>query len=219
MGGHLGSESVATMHRIMQYRGPLPAYEEFMGTVFFKTRKFSNLANLFASGARWHEKLKSFAAYKINEPPTYTEDYYLNNFYYEAVKLLYLIYMNAGFSQQSCNALFLQHMAFLNKLGIFGIYGDFDFTYGPLEDSAGYDEGFYYDRSRDRLVSYFRLTGVMNQKSKMIRFRFSNEDFLKGALKRTRKNSQEHAALQAYLEGCRVDKLHPEIVGDKNEGE
>ena len=200
--------NIKNIKDLLEYKIPVPGYDEFMSSVSSDTRTFRSISEIFASRLSWDDKLGKFAIYKINELPTYTDDYYLNNFYYEAVKLLYLIYMNAGFSKETCNALFLQHMTFLNKQGVFGVYGDFDFTYGLVDDPSLYDRGIYYDESRDRIINYFRYNRFRNQKSELKKFKFDTEAILKTALKRVRKRSQEYVALSAYIQNCRVNKLH-----------
>jgi hypothetical protein len=99
-------------------------------------------------------------------------------------------------------------MTFLNKQGVFGVYGDFDFTYGLVDDPSLYDQGIYYDESRDRIINYFRYNRFRNQKSELKKFKFATEAILKTALKRVRKRSQEYVALSAYIQNCRVNKLH-----------
>jgi tetratricopeptide (TPR) repeat protein len=211
--------SIKKINQLLEYRGPVPAYDEFVNSVSSGGGIFGSISEIFASRLSWDNKLGKFAIYKINELPTYTDDYYLNNFYYEAVKLLYMIYMNAGFSKETCNALFLQHMTFLNKQGVFGVYGDFDFTYGLVDDPSLYDRGNYYDESRDRIITYFRYNRFRNQRSELKKFKFDAEAILKTALKRVRKRSQEYVALSAYIQNCKVNKLRAHSKWSENEKE
>jgi len=200
-------EKSRNIKELLEYSGPFPAYDEFVSTVFKKTRTFKNLSKVFASRKPWQDKLKEFATYRINEPPSYTEEYYLNNFYYEAVKLIYLIYMKAGFSLQTRNALFLEHMAFLNKQGVFGVYGDFGVDYESVEETSAFDEVGFYDESGNKLITYSRYNRYRNQESKLKPFSFTTENILKAALRRVKKGSQEYWALQAYIDGSKIDKL------------
>jgi small nuclear ribonucleoprotein (snRNP)-like protein len=211
--------SIRKINELLEYKGQVPAYDEFMSIVLNNTRTFRSVSDIFASRLSWDQKLGRFAIYKVNELPTYTDDYYLNNFYYEAVKLLYLIYMNVGFSRETCNALFLQHMTFLNKQGILGVYGNFDFTYGVVDDLSVYDQGIYYDKSRDRFINYFRYNRFRNKNSELKKFKFDTETILKTALTKVKKGSQEYVALLAYIDNCRVNKLHPSSEGEENEKE
>jgi hypothetical protein len=203
--------------QLSEFQDNLPVDPKLLEKIFEKTRTFHHIFDVLSYGAPWENKIETFAKYKITDVPISGDKYYLDNMYYDAIKNLYLLYMREGFTQEVCNALFLQHFLFLREEGILSILGKSYFFPAIIHDSikAGTspreDYGYYYYERNNKgekvyyRMKYYRVESPHSGNGEFIKYELNIDNLLKKSLRKAKKGSKEFVAISIYLDNLNKD--------------
>ena len=144
-------------------RNTHPTYDHFCQRISSELepadfgRDFTLLFECFYNKRAWNDFVNILPLNRVKTLPFLPGKSHHNLLCYEFSKLLYLFYMQMGFTQETCTALFLHDMSFLNKLSIFSIFGKVDF--GPATISDKLSEYFQFN-TKNVVVDAFNKSNI-----------------------------------------------------------
>jgi hypothetical protein len=155
--------NIKSLDNIFNFQIADPTYDHFCQWISSELtpanygRDFTLLFECFYNRKPWKDFVKILPLNRVETLPCLTGESNHNLLGYEFSKLLYLLYMQIGFTPETCTALFLHDMSFLNKLSIFSIFGEVDF--GPATISDKLSKYFQFN-TKNVVVEAFNKSNI-----------------------------------------------------------
>jgi len=158
--------NMQSLEDVLKYNIHEPTYDHIEQDIYNAQRRdFSILFECLYNKRQWSDFLEILPLNRIDSLPFTQDKLDHNSLCYEFSKLLYLLYMQMGFCQETCTALFLHDMSFLNKLSIFSIFKKADL--GPSMMPDNLSEYFQFN-TKNIVVDAFNRPNVRNSERDII---------------------------------------------------
>jgi len=114
--------NVESIEDLFKIRHKLPRYNEILDSGVVESMKLRELMKLLFEADAQSQHIGMLSMFQVFRVPRIGTKYTYNNLKYDYSKILYLVYMRCGFSKETCNTLFINHLKYLHINGIFSVF-------------------------------------------------------------------------------------------------